>query len=229
MTVQPDTTLTGSPMACVNGFNQTVFTIPTGVHLISIVTPQNTAISLLQVFGNATGATYLTAFPVNDQYQMQYYVLIPEGADTKINVDVTALAPCTVYVTGVTAPVAVGMIRQNPAPWEAPNRPPLTLSFANPGIGNTVSILTGPGNFESIWLHSMTYIWDVASPSMGGQWEDTNGTQLAATVAVAAGIPHFFDFKGAHLKPNAGFQFMQNGSSVAGTTNCRGTLVYSVY
>lgn len=229
VTASPDVPLTGSPMAYINGFTSVTFAIPTGVHLLSIVLPGYLNISEIDVVGITTGVTYFTETPLRNAYQHQYYVLIPSGADSSVSVRITASAAGTAYITGVTDTVAVAALPQNPAPWQAANVRPLSLSFANPGLSGVVAILGGQGGNRSIWLHSMTFLWDVASLSMGGQFTDTSGVQFLATEAVTAGAVTHVEFHGAKLDPNVGIQFVQGGSSAAGTTNCRGTLVYSVY
>jgi len=226
---RPDTILTGSPMAYVSGSTSGTFAMPTGVHLLSIVLPGFANITNILVTGTSTGVRYFEESPNENIYQAQYYVLIPAGADTSVTVTISAGAPGNAYLTGVSDTVAVAALPQNPAPWEAPNRPPVKVVFANPGSGATVTIIPAQPNSQSIWLHSFEWTWTAVAANVFGNWQDSTPVVIGSDTAAVTASPRFMDWKGAKLTAGASFQFIQTGSAAANTASCLGTLTYSAF
>jgi hypothetical protein len=229
VSARPDTVLPGSPIAYGTTVSTTVFDVPTGVHLLSIVLPGYLFVSELIVTGVSSGLTYFYENPSHTVYQHQYYALIPAGADTQVNVIIAANVAGTAYVTGVSDAVAVAALPQNPAPWQAPNQRPQELFIPNPGPSTAHTIVGGQPNNQAIWLHTMMWIWDVANTGVTGVFTQSNGVQICSTAAIIAGQPFFVDFKGVALDQSQGFVFNQTGAAIAGTSNLRGVLTYSVY
>lgn len=226
---QPDVAITGSPISYIAGFTTKTLAVPSGVHILNVVLPGFPNISLITVAGATSGVTYLAETPNENIFQKQYFVLIPQLVDTSVVVDITAGAPGTAYVSGMLAPLAVAQLAQNPAPWQAPNRPPLGFSFANPGAGNSVVILGAPINSMSIWLHSMSWTWTVAGATGGGNFQDSNGVIALKDVPITAGQARYQDFKGAKLSGGFDYQFTQVGALAANMTFCEGSVTYSVF
>lgn len=226
---QLDTNLTGSPINYVNGTQTVTFTVPTGVHLLSITLPTPGDVTFLLVSGNTTNARYLQVNPQLSSFATTYYVFIPYLVDQQVKVQVNATGSGQAFVNGVSAPLAVADLPQNPAPWQAPTFPSNPISFANPGPGGTAVVLTAPGVGVQLWLHSMWWAWTVASLTMTGTWGDSAGLVVGNDVAVTAGTPRYMDFKGAKINENAAFQFKQIGAAAANTTTCFGSVTYSVY
>lgn len=226
---QPDVPVSPSTIAYVNGSVSVTVTIPNGVHILSIVLPGFPNVGLLTVQGVQSGAHYLSEAPQFSIYTDQYYCFVPQLVDTQVTVTINAGAAGTAYLSGILAPIAVAAMPQNPAPWQAPNRPPLGFSFSNPGAGNAVTILAAPINAQSIWLHSMSWIWTVAGATGGGNFQDTSGQIALKDVPVVAGQARFQDFKGAKMTGGDAFEFLQVGALAAGTTFFEGSITYSVY
>lgn len=226
---RPDTILTGSPMAYINGFTQATFTMPTGVHILSIVLPGFPNITEITVSGVQTGTTYYGETPNQNIYQPQYYVLIPEGADTQIEITISSGAPGLAYITGVSDTVAVASIPQNPAPWQAPNRPPLKVVFSNPGSGGTSIVIPAQTNARSIWLHTFYWQWTATNGGLFGNWQDATPVVIGSDTAAVTAAPRFMDWRGAKLSAGEAFEFNQTGGAAAGTASCLGSITYSVY
>lgn len=226
---RPDTILPGSPMSYGVGQTVVTFNIPTGVHILSVVLPQFFNVSSIVVAGVTTGVAYYADTPNENIFQAQYYMLIPAGADTAVTVTIVAGVAGTAYVTGVSDNVAVAALPQNPAPWEAPNRPPLKVVFANPGQNLTATIIPAQTNGRSIWLHSFMWMWTTTNGGLFGNWQDSAPTVIGSDTAAVTAAPRNTDWKGAKLTEGASFQFIQTGAAAASTANCLGTITYSVY
>lgn len=226
---QLDTNLSGSPMSYVSGTVSHTFTVPTGVHLLSITLPVNGNVTLLQVTGATTSARYLSINPQLASTTTTYYVFVPYLVDPTVAVSITATGTGTAFVNGVSAPIAVAELAQNPAPWQAPTYPANPISFDNPGAGNSFTILNAPGVGFQLYLHSMWWMWTVSAATMTGHFGDSDGLIIGWDAAITLGIPRNFDHKGAKLNDNAAFEFSQVGAAAAGTTHCYGSVTYSVY
>lgn len=226
---QLDQALTGSPISYVNGTTSVTFTVPTGIHLLSITLPTQGNVSGLNVTGVTTGARYLSIDPQLENFQTTYYVFIPYLVDSQVTVSIMATGTGSAYVNGVSAPIAVASLPQNAAPWQAPTFPANPITFDNPGPGNSFVILNPPGAGLQLWLHSMWWTWTVTAATMIGHFGDTAGLITGWDEAISAGAPRYMDHKGAKLNNNAGFEFTQTGAAVAGTTHCYGSITYSVY
>jgi hypothetical protein len=226
---QLDQNLPGSPISYVNGSVTTTFTVPTGIHLLSITLPDPGNVTFLLVSGNSTNAKYLEVNPQLSSFATTYYVFIPYLVDPEVKVQINATGTGSAYVNGVSAPIAVADLPQNPAPWQAPTYPANPISFDNPGSGLSAAILNAPGVGVQLWLHSMWWMWTVSSATTIGHFGDTDGLVIGYDAAITLGIPRFMDHGGAKLNDNAGFQFTQTGAAAAGTTHCYGSITYSVY
>ena len=226
---QLDTALTGSPVNYVNGSVTDTFTIPTGVHLLSITLPNPGNVTLLLVSGNSTNARYLQVNPQLSNFQSTYYVFIPYLVDSQVKVQINATGTGQAFVNGVSAPLAVADLPQNQAPWQAPTYPANSFTFPNPGPGLAATILTAPGIGVQLWLHSMWWAWTVAAATMTGTFGDSAGLTVSNDIAIGAGVPRYMDFKGAKINDNAAFEFKQIGAAAANTTVCFGSITYSVY
>lgn len=226
---QLDTNLAGSPLAYINGTVSHTFSVPTGVHLLSITLPNNGNVTLLTVAGGTTSARYLSINPQLASTTTTYYVFIPYLVDPTVTVSITATGTGSAYVNGVSAPIAVAELAQNPAPWQAPTYPANPITFDNPGAGNSFTILNAPGVGFQLYLHSMWWTWTATAAAMIGHFGDSAGLIIGWDEAISAGAPRYMDHKGAKLNDNAGFQFTQTGAAVAGTTHCYGSVTYSVY
>lgn len=226
---QPDVPIAGSPVSYINGFTTKTLAIPNGVHILNIVLPGFPNISLITVTGATSGTQYLAETPNENIYQKQYFALIPQLVDTSVTVDITAGATGTAYFSGILAPIAVASLPQNPAPWQAPNRPPVAFTFANPGQNLTATLISAPINAMSIWLHGMTWIWSAGAAALHGNFQDSGGNRACYDIATAGGIPRFMDFGGAKLAGGDAFQYFQDGSAASGTGQCYGAVSYSVF
>ena len=200
---QLDQALTGSPMAYANGTTSVTFTVPTGIHLLSITLPAQGNVGLLQVKGVTTGARYLSIDPQLENFATTYYCFIPYLVDSQVTVTITASGTGSAYVNGVSAPIAVADLPQNAAAWQAPTYPANPISFDNPGPGNTFTILNPPGDGFQLWLHSMWWVWSVASTTTVGDFQDTAGLVIGWDSPITAGTPRYMDHKGAKLNNNA--------------------------
>lgn len=226
---QLDTNLPGSPISYVNGSTSVTFAVPTGVHLLSITLPDNGNVTLLTVAGVTTSARYLSINPQLENTTTTYYVFIPYLVDSQVTVTVAATGTGKAYVNGVSAPIAVASLPQNAAPWQAPTYPANPISFDNPGVGNSFTILNPPGPGFQLWLHSMWWTWTVASTTTVGHFGDSDGLIIGYDSPITAGQPRYMDHKGAKLNDDAGFEFTQTAGAAAGTTHCYGSIAYSVY
>lgn len=226
---QPDTILPGSPTLYNSGSTSSTWGLPTGVHMLSIVLQDYPDVTSLTVVGETTGVPYLDINPSTQTYQHNFYALIPGGAETEVTITTVASAAGRMWVTGISSPLAVATLPQNPAPWQAPTGPGAFMSFGNPGSGNSATIIAAPTGNRSIWLHSMWWSWSVASSTVIGTFQDGDGVDVGADIAVTAGIPRYADFKGQRLAPDSAFIFKQSGAAAANTSFCFGGVTYSVY
>lgn len=225
----PDTPLSGSPVLYNTGSTSTLFTMPTGVHLLSIILQDYPDVTELTVTGEVTGVVYLDVNPSTSVYQHQYYVLISAAVEVQVNITTVASVAGRMWVTGSSETIAVAALAQGPAPWEAPNMAPMTVHFTNPGSGGSATLIAAPAPGKSIWLHTMSWFWATADVNLIGQFKASGGTVVCDDVAVAAGVSRFVDYKGAKIDTGVGFIYKQNGSTTAGTVTCYGSIAYSVY
>jgi hypothetical protein len=226
---RPDTILAGSPMAYGVGSTSVTVAMPTAVHTLSIVLPDFPNVSEITVVGQITSTNYYTDYPQLNIFQKQYYVLIPEGADTSVTVTITAGVAGHAYLTGVSDTVAVASLPQNPAPWQAPNTPSQYFSFGNPGPNASATIIAAQTNARSIWLHSMWWVWSVTAATVVGTFQDNVSVISGADSAITAGIPRYMDHKGCKLGAGNPFVFKQSGAAAANTSVCYGGVTFSVY
>lgn len=226
---QLDTNLSGSPVAYVTGTVTHTFTVPTGIHLLSITLPNNGNVTQLSVTGGTTSARYLSIVPQLASTTTTYYVFVPYLVDPTVVVSITATGTGSAYVNGVSAPIAVAELPQNPAPWQAPTYPANPISFDNPGVGASATILNAPGSAFQLYLHSMWWTWTVASPTTVGHFGDSGGLIIGYDSPLTLGVPRYMDHKGAKLNNDAAFEFTQTAGAAAGTTHCYGSIAYSVY
>lgn len=226
---QLDTNLAGSPISYVNGSTSATFTVPTGVHLLSITLPNNGNVTGLTVSGVTTGARYLSVDPQLQSFQTTYYCFVPYLVDSQVTVTIAASGTGKAYVNGVSAPIAVAALPQNAAPWQAPTFPANPLSFDNPGVGNSAVILNPPGAGLQLYIHSMWWMWTVASATTVGHFGDSAGLIMGWDSPLSLGVPRYMDHKGAKINDNAAFEFTQTAGAAAGTTHCYGSITYSVY
>jgi len=226
---QPDTPLTGSPVLYSAGPFSQVFTLPNGVHLLSIVIPDYLDVTSLSVVGEVTGVSYLSINPSTSVYQHQYYVEISAAVEGQVQIATTASVAGNMWITGVSYPAAVASLAQGPAPWQAPTSPSMAVFFGNPGPSTTHTVIPAPGTGKSIYLHAFMWEWDTASTTVTGVFQDTTGVGVASTAATVAGYQYGGDFRGVKLTTSAGLQFSQTGAAAANASNCRGMVTYSVY
>lgn len=228
-TFQLDIPLPGSPISYINGTKSVTFTVPTGVHLLSVVLPTPGDVDFINVKGSTTQARYMQGNPSSENYTDVYYAFIPYTVDASVVVNIVAHTAGTAYVSGVTAPLAVAALPQNPAAWQGPNQRPTGVSFGNPGASAAATILPVRTDGLSYWLHSFEWIWNSTPANCYGQFQSTAGTVIGYDAAVGAGTPRYMNFGGATLEQNAGFEFVQTGSAAANSGFVQGSLTYSVY
>lgn len=229
VTAQPDTPLVGSPVEYNSGpFSQT-YTLPNGIHLLSIILPDYADVTSLIVVGENTGVTYLSINPSTSVYQHQYYVLISAAVEGSVQIATTASVAGLMWATGVSYPAAVAELAQGPAPWQAPTAPSMAVFFGNPGGSATHNVIPAVTGGKSIYLHAFMWEWDTANANVTGVFQDTTGVGVASTAASVAGYQYGGDFRGVKLTVNSGLQFSQTGSAAANASNCRGMVTYSVY
>jgi len=226
---QPDTVLVGSPAFYTPPSYSATFDMPTGTHVLSIAIQDYTDVTSLEVNGLVTGIVYLRINPSQQTYQNQYLVTIPSGTETQVGITVESSVEGSMWVTGISDTVAVAVLPQNPAPWQGPTGPSAFFSFQNPGPGASAQIIASPGLTKSLWLHSMWWLWSVASTNVVGTFQDGISVVTGADMAVTAGVPRYMDHKGQRLAPDGAFVFKQSGSAAAGTSTCFGGVTYSVY
>jgi hypothetical protein len=226
---RPQTQLGGSPWSAPAGTNTQTFTLAADTSIICVLIPNFFNITSLQVHGVTSGFTYVKAEPLKTSYHPYYVAAINSAVDSAITVTVTTGVTTTVYVSSIPDPIAAITLPNQPAPWEAPNQPGIAISFANPGQNNTAQIVPAPVNAQSIYLHTMAWVWTAAAATANGRFIDGGGTAVGKDAPITAGVRAFMDFKGAKLAGGDDFHFVQDGAAAAGTTNCYGFLTYAIY
>lgn len=226
---QLDQVLAGSPIAYINGTVTVNFAIPTGVHLLSIVLPNTANVSFLQVAGHTTGVGYFHIDPQLANTTPVYYVFIPYTVDASVDIQITASGTGNAYVSGVTAPLAVAELVQNPAPWQAPNQTAKTISFGNPGSGASQTVIPAPTGGQQIYLHTLSYKWSAINANVFGVWQDGTGMTVHQDTAQADVSTVYQDFKGCKLNADSAFVFHQSGTAAAGASFASGSITYAVY
>ena len=226
---RPDDVLAGSPHAYPSGISTQAFTVPVGVHVISIVLPGYRTMNSLFVVGATSGIDYLGAFPAGDIVNQIFYAIVSPSADPVVNIQFDASAPGMAYLAGVHDTVAVAVQPVTAAPWQTPNEPPVELSFGAPGAGGLVSLIAAPAGGGAIFLHSLAYIWTNVVASSNGAFELDNGMGIYADTAQADISPRFMDFRGQQLAAGHGLRWHQFGSAAVSSTFIQGSLTYSIF
>lgn len=226
---RPDDVLAGSPHSYSSGVTTQDFTVPVGVHVISIVLPGYRTMNSLFVVGKTSGIDYLGAFPAGDIVNQIFYAIVSPSADPVVTVQFDASAPGVAYLAGVHDTVAVAVQPVTAAPWQTPNEQPVPLTFGNPGPSGIVTILSAPAGGGAIFLHTLAYIWTTLAANTFGAFTLDNGTEIYADNPGADISPRSIDFRGQQLTPGHGIQWRQLGSAAASATFIQGTLTYSIF
>lgn len=226
---RPDDVLAGSPHAYPIGISTHDFTVPVGVHVISIVLPAYKTMNSLFVIGKDSGIDYLGAFPAGDIVNQIYYAIVSPTADPIVTVQFDSSTTGTAYLAGVHDPIATAILPVTPAPWQTPNQQPLALSFGAPGGGSAVTLLSAPAGGGAIFLHTLAYVWTNTVASSNGAFTLDSGTGIYEDTAQADISPRSIDFRGQQLTAGHGLKWNQYGSAAASSTFCLGTLTYSIY
>lgn len=225
---RPQVQLAGSPWAYGATTQSKNFVLAADTSILGILLPGYLQVTTLTVTGHTSGTVYLTLNPSAVRFPDVFYTLIQSAVDMSVDITITAGSSGTAYISSIPDPVAQAQIIQNPAPWQAPNQLPAQLNFANPGNGNSVTIIAAPSGSQSLWIHSMSWMWTVQATNVQGIFQDSGGTQFLDDGAFVAGSRGYMDFKGARLDPGTGFVFKQFSAGAASTTFCFGGVTYSV-
>ena len=226
---RPQTQLVGSPATYAAGDTSKTFTLAPDTSVVCVLVPNFQFVIELQIKGVTSGFTYVKEFPDLTSYHPYYTAVINSAVDSQVIVEINTSNTVTAYVSSIPDPVATLMLPNQQAPWQAPNQPPITIDFDNPGAGNRAIIIASPANSESIYLHGMQWVWTAAAATANGQWTDGGGGVHGADSPITAGIPRFMDWKGAKLPGGHSFDFTQVGAAAIGTTHCYGILTYAIY
>lgn len=226
---RPQTQLGGSPYTVASGTDTRSFTLAPDTSILLILIPSFFNVTALQVHGVTSGFTYLKAAPDLTSYHPYYTAVIFTAVDPTVSITVSVGASTTIYVCSSPDPVASINMPNQPAPWEAPNQPPLTVDFGNPGLGVAATIIPAPSNAQSIYLHSFMWTWNLSSTTLFGAWQDDTGLEIGAEDTKGSISPRYMDWKGAKMAGGHALQFKQAGSLAAGSSFCNGMITYSVY
>lgn len=226
---RPQTQLGGSPWAVPIGTTTQTFTLAPDTSIVFILIPQFFNVTSLMVHGVTSGFTYVKEQPLLTSYHPYYVAAINSAVDSAITVTIATGVALTAYVSSIPDAIASIVIPGQPAPWQAPNQQGLAISFANPGQNNTVTIIAAPSNAQSIWLHTMSWVWTVAAATANGRFIDGSGTAVSKDSPLILGQRAYMDFKGLKLAGGDDFHFVQDGAAAANTTNCFGAITYSIY
>lgn len=226
---RPQTQLAGSPWSYAATTNTKSFTVAPDCSIVSVLLANPLGVSALSIVGGVSGATYLNVNPSLNNVNLYYPSIINSAVDTTVTITITASAPGTAYVSSIPDPIAAVALATEPLPWQAANKPLLTLDFGNPGLNNTVTLIANPPVGQAVYLHSMQWLWSVANTQCFGVWQQVGGLELGADNAGGSISPRFMEFHGVKLTSGAGLQFLQKGSLAAGSSFCNGWLAYSVY
>lgn len=221
--------LTGSPWNYPTGTTLKNFPVLPGTAVIGILLPQFGLVSSLIVKGHVSGVFYLDVNPQVLQYPDVFYITVHSAVDTSIDVTITTTAGFTVYISSIPDPVASNVVFGQPAPWQAPNQPPLSVLVTNPGSGNSVVIIPNPLVGQSVFLHSFEWQWSAGPAGLFGLWQDNSGVSFGVDNPAANNNPKYMDWKGAKLTTGFGMGFLQTGTAAAGTVTLDGTITYSVF
>jgi len=226
---RPQTQLAGSPWSVSIGSNTLNFTITPDTSIIAVMVPALTVITEIKVVGHTSGSVYLDVLPSVQLFPPQFYAVVNSAVDLSVDVTVTATTGSTVYVSSIPDPVAQTTIAQNPAPWQAPNQPPLHIGLGNPGTGATSTIISAPAAGKSIWLHTMSYNLSGTNAVLFMQLQTSDGHIFHGDIMESDNSRRFFDWRGARLGAGLSVQFLQPATLAANTIFIEGTVTYSVY
>lgn len=227
--IRPDTIPAGSPWPYPTGTTIKNFPVLKGSHVFTVVVPDSTNVSFVQVIGHTSGITYLTAYPPTDYLHRPYYLIVSSEIDATLDVSVTATVSGTLYAASVGDVPAVAIAQQSALPWQAPNRTPAMIAMGYPGSGAATVVLASPGAGKSLWLHSMTYRWTSVAGNCFGKWQSTGGTDMIWEAGATMLDPVYYSLHGVQLPQNEGFQFLGQGSGAVNASFLQGTIVYSVF
>lgn len=227
---RPQTQLAGSPWVIASSGTHTLaFTLTPDTSILAIMVPALTVVTEITVTGVVSGSLYLDVLPSTELFPNQFYAIVQSAVDTSVNVTVVSTTGTTVYVSSIPDPVAQTSLVTFPAPWEAPNQPPLHMGFGNPGTGAHTTIIPAPAAGKSIWLHELSYNVSGTNAALYIYWQTSDGTVFAGDICeVDIGRRHF-PFRGARLGAGLSVQVMQPPTLAANTIFYEGTAVYSVY
>lgn len=226
---RPQTQLTGSPWVYPIGDTTKTFTLAADTSIVCVLLPDFPNVTDFFIRGVTSGFTYLHATPFHTSFHPYYVAVINSAVDPQITVEVNAGASNTAYVSSIPDPVAQLVLPNQPAPWQAPTLIPVAIEITNPGAGNTSTVIAAPSNAQSIWLHSMSWVYTGVTAGTDGQWQDGTPTEIMGDSVTLNSGPRFMDFKGAKLSAGKALQYKQNGAAAAGTYFIHGTVCYSVY
>lgn len=229
MVARPQTQLTGSPYTITSGTDTRSFTLAPDTSIIMILIPNFFNVTSLQVHGGTSGFTYLKASPDLTSYHPYYTAVISTAVDPTISITISVGSSTTIYVSSIPDPVATLTMPNQPAPWEAPNQPPLKVDFGNPGSGVATTIISAPSNAQSIYLHCFEWMWNAAPANAFGIWQDDTGLEIGADAVPQILASRFMDWKGAKMAGGHAFQYKQTSSAAANSYFCQGTICYSIY
>ena len=226
---RPQTQLAGSPFTWNPGSVTQNFVLAPDTSIVCLLLPSFFNATRLTIVGHQSGFTYVKEQPFLTSFHPIYYAVVNSAVDTSVDITITCTIAVQGFVSSVPDPVAAVSLPTVPAPWQAPNQPPLKVDFGNPGQNNTVTIIAAPTNSQSIWLHSFEWMWNAAPANAFGVWQDSSGTELGADAVPAILGPRFMDWKGAKMAGGFAFQYKQTSSAAANSYFCQGTIAYSIY
>lgn len=226
---RPQTQLAGSPWNYAATTNTQSFTVAPDCSIVSVLFANPLFVTQLKITGDVSGATYLNVNPSLNNVSLYYPAIINSAVDTSVTITLVAGASGIAYVSSIPDPIAAVSMSTEPLPWQYANQPLKTIDFSNPGNGNTVTIVPNPPTGQAIYLHSISYLWTVATNTMFGIWQQIGGVELGADNATNGTVPRYMDFHGTKLTSAAGLQYKQTGSAAAGSNFCNGWLAYSIY
>lgn len=226
---RPQTQLAGSPHTFGIGTTTQNFVLAPDTSIVAVLLPTFFNVDLITLTGHTSGFTYLKEAPLNSSFHPSYYAVINSAVDTSVDITVTCTIAIQAFVSSIPDPVASVLLPAQQAPWQAPNLTPQPMDFANPGAGNTATIIAAPINAQSIYLHSVQYIYTASPAGATGVFQDSNGTVLHADQALIAGQPYPWDFRGAKMAGGFALVYKQIGAAAANSYNIKGSVTYAVY
>lgn len=227
--IRPDVTPSGSPWAYSSGTSMMSFAISRGVHVLAVLVPDFTHVSSLLVKGVTSGVTYLQSYPNDSIVPRPFYAVVAPEVDSFVSVSIVASAGNTLYVTNVADPIAVAIAQADAQPWQAPNLPPVPISFGYPGAAGNAVVIPAPAAPQSIWLHGMTYRWNIVTANSFGAWFTTGGLEIWADPGANDLTQRSVDYRGTKLPVATGLEFTGQGGAAVNSCFAQGTISYSVY